>query len=92
MVFSTFPGARAGRSRSLASGVVRKTKRAGDEVALVGPDCPNAVPPVYKCDYTDQLDSVGKDGCVPVPQGPGLGVQYDWEFIAKNRVALHEFK
>ena len=62
------------------------------EVALVGPDCPNAVPPVYKCGYTDQLDCVGKDGCVGVPQGPGLGVEYDWEFIAKNRVALHEFK
>jgi L-alanine-DL-glutamate epimerase-like enolase superfamily enzyme len=62
------------------------------EVALVGPDCPNAVPPVYKDDYTDQLDCVGKDGCVPVPQGPGLGVQYDWGFIEKNRIALHEFK
>lgn len=62
------------------------------EVALVGPDCPNAVPPVYTCGYTDQLDCVGKDGCVPVPDGPGLGVQYDWDFIAKNRIALHEFK
>jgi L-alanine-DL-glutamate epimerase-like enolase superfamily enzyme len=62
------------------------------EVALVGPDCPNAVPPVYKDGYTDQLDCIGKDGCVPVPQGPGLGVTYDWEFIAKNRIALHEFK
>ena len=62
------------------------------EVALVGPDCPNAVPPVYKCGYTDQLDCVDKDGCVSVPDGPGLGVQYDWEFIAKNRIALHEFK
>ena len=62
------------------------------EVALVGPECPNAIPPVYKCGYTDQLDCVGKDGAVSVPQGPGLGVQYDWEFIARNRTALHEFK
>jgi L-alanine-DL-glutamate epimerase-like enolase superfamily enzyme len=62
------------------------------EVALVGPDCPNAVPPVYKCGYTDQLDCVGKDGRVSVPQGPGLGVEYDWEFIARNSVARHEFK
>jgi len=61
------------------------------EVALVGPDTPNAVPPVYLCGYTDQLDCVGKDGCVPVPDGPGLGVTYDWEFIARNRTALHEF-
>jgi len=29
---------------------------------------------------------------VSVPQGPGLGVQYDWDFIARNRVALHEIK
>ncbi len=61
------------------------------EVALVGPDCPNAVPPVYRCGYTDQLDCIGEDGCVSVPSGPGLGVDYDWEFIARNRVALHEF-
>jgi L-alanine-DL-glutamate epimerase-like enolase superfamily enzyme len=61
------------------------------EVALVGPECPNAVPPVYRCGYSDQLDCIGADGCVPVPTGPGLGVQYDWEFIARNRIALHEF-
>jgi L-alanine-DL-glutamate epimerase-like enolase superfamily enzyme len=30
---------------------------------------------------------LGDDGCVPVPDGPGLGVVYDWEFIARNRVA-----
>ena len=62
------------------------------EVALVGPDTPNAVPPVYKCGYSDQLDCIDRDGCVGVPTGPGLGVQYDWEFIARNRIALHEFK
>lgn len=61
------------------------------EVAMVGPDTPNAVPPVYKCGYSDQLDCIGKDGCVPVPTGPGLGVEYDWDFIAKNRTALHTF-
>jgi len=62
------------------------------EMALVGPGTPNAVPPVYKDGYSDQLEAIGKDGCVPVPTGPGLGVQYDWDFIAKNRIALHEFK
>jgi L-alanine-DL-glutamate epimerase-like enolase superfamily enzyme len=62
------------------------------ELALVGPNCPNAVPPVYKCGYSDYLEAIGKDGCMPVPEGPGLGVTYDWDFIAKNRIALHEFK
>jgi L-alanine-DL-glutamate epimerase-like enolase superfamily enzyme len=62
------------------------------EIALVGPDMPNAVPPVYTCGYSDRLEVVGSDGCVAVPTGPGLGVTYDWDFIAKNRVALHEFR
>jgi L-alanine-DL-glutamate epimerase-like enolase superfamily enzyme len=62
------------------------------ELALVGPKCDNALPPVYADDYTEQLKGVGKDGCFPVPQGPGLGVTYDWGFIEKHRTALHEFK
>ena len=57
------------------------------ELALVGPDCPNMVAPVYTCGYTDQLDSCGSDGCVQVPSGPGLGVTYDWDFIKKNAIA-----
>lgn len=56
------------------------------EVALVGPDSPNAIAPVYLCGYTDQLNCVGPDGCVPVPQGPGLGVTYDWEFIQAHQI------
>ena len=55
------------------------------EMALVGPKMPNMVPPVYLCGYSDAPESIGKDGCVPVPQGPGLGVTYDWGFIEKNR-------
>ncbi|MCC6588501.1 MAG: mandelate racemase [Bryobacterales bacterium] len=61
------------------------------EVALVGPGTPNAVPPIYKCGYSEQLEAVGKDGCFAVPEGPGLGVEYDWKFIESNRVALHVF-
>jgi len=61
------------------------------EVALVGPDCPNAMPPVYRCGYSDQLDCINADGTVDVPQGPGLGVDYDWDWIARHRTALHRF-
>lgn len=61
------------------------------EVALVGPDCPNTVPPVYACGYTDQLDCVDADGTVPVPTGPGLGVTYDWDFIAAHTRQKHVF-
>ena len=55
------------------------------EVALVGPDCPNAVAPVYQCGYSDQLDCIDSDGMVDVPDAPGLGVQYDWDFITSHQ-------
>ena len=39
--------------------------------------------PVYANDYVDQLDAA-VDGHFPVPQGPGLGVEYDWQKIRRN--------
>ena len=62
------------------------------EVALVGPGCTNAMPPVYSCGYSDQLDAVNSDGCFSVPNGPGLGVVYDWEFIRRTQLQLHVFE
>lgn len=62
------------------------------EVALVGPGTPNAVPPVYKCGYSDMLEGVDKEGCFPVPEGPGLGVVYDWDYIAAHRTGLQIFE
>jgi L-alanine-DL-glutamate epimerase-like enolase superfamily enzyme len=61
------------------------------EVALVGPGCPNVIPPVYQCGYTDQLECIDADGTVGVPTGPGLGVTYDWAYIERNRTHLHVF-
>jgi L-alanine-DL-glutamate epimerase-like enolase superfamily enzyme len=61
------------------------------EVALVHPNATNPLPKVYACDYSDDLDAVDSQGCFPVPQGPGLGVTYDWEFIDKHRVDTHVF-
>ena len=55
------------------------------EVALVGPDCPNAIAPVYQCGYSDQLDCIDSDGMVSAPTGPGLGVDYDWDFITAHQ-------
>ena len=62
------------------------------EMALIGPDMPNMVPPVYTCGYSDQPEDLRADGCVPVPNGPGLGVTYDWDFIEKNRTALYVYE
>ncbi|MCB9152181.1 MAG: mandelate racemase [Caldilineaceae bacterium] len=62
------------------------------EMALMGPGMPNCVPPIYTCGYSDQPENLGADGCVPVPDGPGLGVEYDWEFIERNRSALFVYE
>ena len=32
------------------------------------------------------IDPVDAEGCVPIPQGPGLGEEIDWEFIKANTV------
>lgn len=55
------------------------------EMALMGPGMPNIVAPVYTCGYSDQPADLPADGSVPVPDGPGLGVSYDWEFIQANK-------
>jgi L-alanine-DL-glutamate epimerase-like enolase superfamily enzyme len=54
------------------------------ELALVHPDADNPIPPVYKGGYSDALDTVDDRGRVSVPEGPGLGVDYDWEYIEAN--------
>nr|WP_292774035.1 enolase C-terminal domain-like protein [Mesorhizobium sp.] len=56
------------------------------ETTLVGPGMKNALPQVYTCGYSDNLDAISADGTFPVPQGPGLGVSYDWDFIARNTI------
>lgn len=62
------------------------------EMALVGPGMPNLVPPVYRCGYSDQLSAISSDGTVPVPSGPGLGVDYDWGYIEAHKIADHCFR
>ncbi len=62
------------------------------EMALIGPGMPNLIPPVYACGYSDQPDAIDKNGTVPVPNGPGLGVSYDWDFLLKHKLAHHRFK
>ena len=56
------------------------------------PKGPNAnYIPVYADDYVDQLDAA-VDGHFPVPQGPGLGVEYDWQKIRRNSVGTRVFE
>jgi L-alanine-DL-glutamate epimerase-like enolase superfamily enzyme len=58
------------------------------ELALCAPRIGNPKPPIYTCSYSDDPESVGRDGCFPVPTGPGLGVSYDWGYIERNRQAF----
>jgi L-alanine-DL-glutamate epimerase-like enolase superfamily enzyme len=51
------------------------------EMGLVHPKVRGGHASIYAGDYADGLDAVDPDGCVPVPQGPGLGVIYDWDWI-----------
>jgi L-alanine-DL-glutamate epimerase-like enolase superfamily enzyme len=53
------------------------------EMALVHPDCENTTAPIYTGGYEDSLEGLS-DGMATVPSGPGLGVQYDWDFIESN--------
>ncbi|HVX80152.1 MAG TPA: enolase C-terminal domain-like protein [Devosiaceae bacterium] len=56
------------------------------ELGLVHPKVPGfkAQCPIYADDYSDDLDAVDGDGCVPVPQGPGLGVAINWDWLEKH--------
>ena len=52
------------------------------ELALVGPGIGNPIrAPIYPTEFLDELDSADPNGHVAVPEGPGLGVEIDWEFI-----------
>jgi L-alanine-DL-glutamate epimerase-like enolase superfamily enzyme len=54
------------------------------EMALVHPNCRTPEPPVYAGGYEDELEAVD-NGYVEIPDGPGLGVEYDWDFIESRR-------
>ncbi len=55
------------------------------EVNLLHPKMSNAWSlPIYACGYSDDIDCIDADGCVPVPTGPGLGVTYDTDYIKRH--------
>jgi L-alanine-DL-glutamate epimerase-like enolase superfamily enzyme len=55
------------------------------ELGLVHPNLKVTKPPIYADGYSDELTAVDKNGHVPVPTGPGLGVTFDWDWIKKNQ-------
>jgi L-alanine-DL-glutamate epimerase-like enolase superfamily enzyme len=54
------------------------------EVVWVHPNVPDFNPPIYRNMNVTRLDCIDGEGMVAVPQGPGLGVEYDWDYIANH--------
>ena len=54
------------------------------ELGLVHPRIRVTKPPVYACDYSDELEAVDAHGHVPVPTGPGLGAPVDWDWVTAH--------
>ena len=62
------------------------------EMGLLHPKAPASHPEHLFADgYRDALDAVDDKGHVPVPQGPGLGVPINWDWVNKNRTGFVEF-
>jgi L-alanine-DL-glutamate epimerase-like enolase superfamily enzyme len=56
------------------------------EMGLIHPKAPAShAAALYQDDYRDTLDAIDENGHVPVPQGPGLGVNIDWDWVASSR-------
>jgi L-alanine-DL-glutamate epimerase-like enolase superfamily enzyme len=63
------------------------------EVGLVHPDVPRNQGPIYgELRWMDELHSVDAEGYVPVPDGPGLGVPVDWEWINGHKIGQEVFE
>jgi L-alanine-DL-glutamate epimerase-like enolase superfamily enzyme len=55
------------------------------EMGLLHPKLRPQRPSLYKDSYRDGIDAIDEHGCVDVPESPGLGVEYDWDFIMAHR-------
>ncbi len=62
------------------------------EMGLLHPKAPASHAPDLFIDYRDELDAVDSTGCIPVPQGPGLGVAINWEWVERNRTNVVVFE
>ena len=56
------------------------------ELGLLNPKIKQSKPPIYPPEFTDELENVDANGHVLVPQGPGLGVEMDWDYIKRHQV------
>ncbi len=61
------------------------------EMGLLHPKAPASHEPELYLDYRDDLDAIDANGHVPIPQGPGLGVAINWEWVERQRVTVVEW-
>ena len=55
------------------------------ELGLLHPLIEKNKPPIYPAEFTDELENIDASGHVAVPQGPGLGVEMDRDYIEAHR-------
>ena len=61
------------------------------EMGLLHPKAPASHAANLYIDYQDDLEAIDPQGHVSIPQGPGLGVAINWEWVARKRVAVVEY-
>jgi L-alanine-DL-glutamate epimerase-like enolase superfamily enzyme len=60
------------------------------EVVWVHPVVRNTEPPIYGNAAITGLDCIDKEGMVAVPAGPGLGIEYDWDYIDRHATGVYQ--
>ena len=58
------------------------------EMGLVHPRAPISHIPDLYLDFVDDASGIDGDGCVPIPQLPGLGVAINWDWVERYRTGL----
>ena len=61
------------------------------EMGLLHPKAPASHAANLYIDYQDDLEAIDPQGHVSIPQGPGLGVAVNWEWVDRKRVAVVEY-
>jgi len=54
------------------------------ELVWVHPVMRDSEPPIYANVHITGLDCIDPNGMVAVPEGPGLGIEYDWDFVSAH--------
>ena len=61
------------------------------EMGLLHPKVGPFHQPYFVGDYQDEIDAIDENGCVETPDGPGMGVDYDWTYINNHRTSTSIF-